>query len=267
MQPSLFQSQFLGVIDDPDEGLESKYDPTKDPRLRFIGRRGGSTIGLSQIGTSQTVEFSTDYENWSPFTTNVELFVEESEVLFIRGKLTEDNNDADNTKFYITGKMACKGEINYLWNYENLNAPLKEYCGCCLFKDCSGLIEAPKLPATSLTESCYRSMFENCTNLITAPELPATTELVTVLADNAGLLEKTLKGCADPVVQWDKTRKLLLHANVDTIDVAKYESQYVKAVKEENFDSLKKLYEKNKKQGANIMLELTTSLLAKIIKK
>ena len=89
----------------------------------------------------------------------------------------------------------------------------------------------------------------------------------TSLEDWVSLLEKTLKDCADPVVQWDKTRKLLLYANVDTIDVAKYESQYVKAVKEENFDSLKKLYEKNKKQGANIMLELTTSLLAKIIKK
>ena len=89
----------------------------------------------------------------------------------------------------------------------------------------------------------------------------------TSLEDWVALLEKTLRDCADPVVQWDKTRKLLLHANVDTIAVAKYESQYVKAVKEGNFDSLKKLYGKSKKQGANIMLELTTSLLAKIIKK
>ena len=89
----------------------------------------------------------------------------------------------------------------------------------------------------------------------------------TSLEDWVALLEKTLRDCADPVVQWDKTRKLLLRAKVDTIDVAKYESQYVRAVKNENFDSLKKLYEKSKKQGANIMLDLTTSLIAKIIKE
>lgn len=89
----------------------------------------------------------------------------------------------------------------------------------------------------------------------------------TSLEDWVALLEKILRDCADPVVQWDKTRNLLLRAKVDTIDVAKYESQYVKAVKEENFDSLRKLYEKNKNQGANIMLDLTTSLIAKIIKK
>lgn len=89
----------------------------------------------------------------------------------------------------------------------------------------------------------------------------------TSLEDWVALLEKTLRDCADPVVQWDKTRKLLLAANVATTEVAKYESHYVKAVKNENFESLKKLYDKSKKQGADIMLDLTTSLIAKIIKK
>ena len=43
------------------------------------------------------------------------------------------------------------------------------------FLDCSNLITAPELPATTLKYGCYFSMFMQCTNLISAPELPATT--------------------------------------------------------------------------------------------
>lgn len=45
-----------------------------------------------------------------------------------------------------------------------------------MFKNCSSLIEAPKLPAKVLSgEYCYDSMFEGCISLEKAPELPATT--------------------------------------------------------------------------------------------
>ena len=44
-----------------------------------------------------------------------------------------------------------------------------------LFWECSDLITAPYLPATTLTMWCYRSMFFGCTSLISIPELPATT--------------------------------------------------------------------------------------------
>lgn len=43
-----------------------------------------------------------------------------------------------------------------------------------MFRDCTGLTTAPKLPATNLAEYCYSSMFYYCRNLTTAPELPAT---------------------------------------------------------------------------------------------
>lgn len=49
---------------------------------------------------------------------------------------------------------------------------------CChtMFSNCESLVEAPKLPATTLSgESCYYYMFENCKSLVEAPELPATT--------------------------------------------------------------------------------------------
>ena len=44
-----------------------------------------------------------------------------------------------------------------------------------MFRDCTSLIQAPALPATTLTESRYESMFWGCTSLTQAPELPATT--------------------------------------------------------------------------------------------
>ena len=86
------------------------------------------------------------------------------------------------------------------------------------------------------------------------------------LDDWVSLLEETLNDCADPVKQWERTRKLLLKANVSTIDVAKYESQYVKAIRNGSFESFKKLYKKKKHVGDNIMIDLVSSVIAKMIK-
>ena len=86
------------------------------------------------------------------------------------------------------------------------------------------------------------------------------------LEDWVSLLEETLNDCADPVKQWERTRKLLLKANVSTIDVAKYESQYVKAIKNGSFESFKKLYGKKKRAGDNIMIDLISSVIAKLLK-
>lgn len=43
-----------------------------------------------------------------------------------------------------------------------------------MFKGCSSLEIAPKLPATDLAYYCYYMMFDGCTSLVTPPELPAT---------------------------------------------------------------------------------------------
>ena len=86
------------------------------------------------------------------------------------------------------------------------------------------------------------------------------------LEDWVSLLEETLNDCADPVKQWERTRKQLLKANVSTIEVAKYESQYVKAVKNGSFESFQKLYGKKKHTGDSIMIDLVSSVIAKLLK-
>lgn len=52
---------------------------------------------------------------------------------------------------------------------------LTNYCYYYMFLGCTSLATAPALPATTLETACYRSMFEGCTSLATAPELLATT--------------------------------------------------------------------------------------------
>jgi len=42
-----------------------------------------------------------------------------------------------------------------------------------MFKGCTSLINAPNLPAISLSAQCYSNMFEGCTSLIVAPNLNA----------------------------------------------------------------------------------------------
>lgn len=58
-----------------------------------------------------------------------------------------------------------------------------------MFKNCTNLVKAPKLPSLSLREHCYESMFEGCINLLQAPILPATTLYECCY-------EKMFKGCS-----------------------------------------------------------------------
>lgn len=44
-----------------------------------------------------------------------------------------------------------------------------------LFANCTGLVKAPSLPATTLATYCYYEMFAGCSSLTNAPQLPATT--------------------------------------------------------------------------------------------
>lgn len=72
-------------------------------------------------------------------------------------------------------KVDCSGDIRTLINYTAYDAVATENSSfISLFKKCTALKSAPKLPATALKGSCYRQMFEGCTSLEQAPDLPAT---------------------------------------------------------------------------------------------
>lgn len=78
----------------------------------------------------------------------------------------------------------------------------------------------------------------------------------TTLEDWDALLSQLIRDLANPVKQWEKTRKALFDAHVSTISVAEYENQFVKAVQKGNFESIKKLYSKKNDSISEVMSEL-----------
>ena len=143
------------------------------PYVTFTAEEDGSSIGLNMLSTYQTLEYSRDTTIWNTFNTSTNISLNNGDKVYIRGVLTGNNTHSNCTRFKMSGKIAASGNCNAIWNYQDLNAPLKVGCGYGMFQDCTSLVTAPELPATVLAAICYSYMFYNCTSLVTAPELPA----------------------------------------------------------------------------------------------
>ena len=94
---------------------------------------------------------------------------------YIRG-----NNASYSNAWKIDGyRVECNGNIECLLDYQKVavgeHPVMSNNCFKYMFANCSALIAAPQLPATTLAKSCYSGMFYKCDRLTTAPELPATT--------------------------------------------------------------------------------------------
>lgn len=162
-----------------EKNIITPEDPADDitlPYVTFRAEEAGSTLGLSNLSTIQTLEYSTDKSTWNTLDTSSTVTLSNvGDEVYVRGKLTDNlNSDNNYTQFVMTGKIAAYGNCNALWDYEDLLVLLKPYCGYALFAYCSSLTKAPKLPAMQLRNNCYAYMFYECKSLIEAPELPAT---------------------------------------------------------------------------------------------
>ncbi len=73
----------------------------------------------------------------------------------------------------MSGQIAASGSIESMDN-DGLSSK-DDFNYVYLFSNCSSLIQAPALPATTLANGCYEYMFYGCNSLAIAPELPATT--------------------------------------------------------------------------------------------
>ena len=155
------------------------------PYLSFIGNED---FTLKTYNTTKnwdgTLEYSTNGSTWN--TWDGTEISSSGNKLYLRGtgntKITGNSNSHD-YRFVFTGtdtlKIACKGNIENLLDYETVSAgghpTMAEYCYQHMFKDCTSLTTAPELPDTTLNYHCYERMFDGCTSLTKAPELPATT--------------------------------------------------------------------------------------------
>ena len=136
--------------------------------------------------TISELQYSVNNGKWENVVVDKEVtFGGTNGNLRLRG--TNINGTASNRNKYSTitftdktVKVACTGDIRTLLDWEKYKTVDTQNARfCILFKDCSVLTSAPKLPATTLASYCYYGMFSGCTSLESAPELPATT-----LADN-----------------------------------------------------------------------------------
>ena len=144
-----------------------------DPYLTFIAKRDNSSISLVSLNSHHHLEYSLNKTEWNEFVADTTITLNNEESVYVRGML-EESFDAEYTQFKMTGKIACEGSANNLWNYEDPEAPLIPYCGYSLFRDCVALLNCPSLPSKELADNCYASMFNGCSSLTEAPTLPAT---------------------------------------------------------------------------------------------
>ena len=147
--------------------------------LTFTAREANSSVAFTINGdvTGVSLLYSTDNgQSWNPYTFNqsVNLTAENDNVMF---KGDNDSFSVDDSSFIqvvMTGKIAASGSLAYLLDSNGGNKPLTPFCFYGLFSNCTSLIQAPALPATTLADDCYNYMFYNCTSLVQAPALPAT---------------------------------------------------------------------------------------------
>ena len=82
-------------------------------------------------------------------------------------------NSSVNTKIRVRGNIASLNKCtNDAYKTDYLTAD--RACYIKMFMDCTALIQAPELPATTLGIMSYESMFWGCTALVQAPDLAAT---------------------------------------------------------------------------------------------
>ena len=131
-----------------------------------------------------TLEYSTNASTWTTWngtTTLSSATSGSSNVLYLRGTgNTRITGSSSNYKWVLTGSdIKCIGNIENLLDYATVKSgahpTMATNCYRAMFYGCTGLTQAPALPATTLTSNCYYYMFCDCTSLIQAPALPATT--------------------------------------------------------------------------------------------
>ena len=132
-------------------------------------------------GTLEYFASNKTWTTWDGTTTLSSVENDGEHVLYLRGTgNTVITGDNQNYRWVLTGSdISCIGNIENLLDYETVvsgNHPtMANYCYANMFRDCTSLIQAPELPATTLASQCYSYMFQGCTSLIQAPALPATT--------------------------------------------------------------------------------------------
>ena len=139
---------------------------------------GNSTVRMTQTGTpnksaNKLIQYKLNNGQWQNWDLSA-VSLSDGDKMYL--KSDDEIPISESTSIYkyfmMTGSIAASGNIMSLLNFSDT---LTDYAFYNLFKNCTSLITAPELHATTLAKSCYYYMFQQCTSLTQAPELPATT--------------------------------------------------------------------------------------------
>ena len=149
--------------------------------LTFKATQDGSTVKLTKSGTPDG-EFQTSRDGgntWSDYTLDSAITLNTGDEVSFRSKSDRLSAQGlyDYFYFQMTGKIEAWHNVMSLYRTNNFATyeSAWEYAFNSMFKDCTSLVKAPVLPATTLGRECYYLMFSGCTSLAEAPALPATT--------------------------------------------------------------------------------------------
>ena len=147
--------------------------------LTFKATQDGSTVSLKKNGTLNNT-FEVDKGNgWEGYAFGTVIPLNAGESCKWRCKLHPKTQSSNRyVQFVMTGTIEASGNCNSMLSsdFKNLTSLSGyDYAFMMLFYKCTSLVQAPTLPATTLSIFCYASMFEGCESLVQAPELPATT--------------------------------------------------------------------------------------------
>ena len=174
------QTRVLSLLDKAGNVISSCEVPSKGDPLTLTATADNSSVKLTETGkVDNTYEVNTG-SSWVPYTFGTVINLNKGQSCKWRCTSHPTTFDDYTTyvKFEMTGSIEASGEV-YSMLSSNLSdvTTLKgyDYAFIHLFEDCTSLIKAPELPATTLTPHCYDHMFAGCTALTQAPQLPATT--------------------------------------------------------------------------------------------
>lgn len=148
--------------------------------LNFTAVNGPATVSLSKRGNPDAIslQYSTDNcATWSNYTVGQYIQLASGAKVYFKATSRNANFSKDQNNYYsfwMIGTVSADGNIMSLLDATMQQTSVPDHAFHYLFMDCTSLIQAPALPATTLAEHCYHGMFSGC-SLTQAPALPATT--------------------------------------------------------------------------------------------
>ena len=150
--------------------------------LTFKATQDGSTVALDESYEYIEGSFQTSRDGgntWTNYSLGNVITLNIGDEVSFRAKSDRTSAQASGKYFYfkMTGKIEAWHNVMSMLIHSDFATydTVFERSLDRMFKGCTSLIKAPKLPATTLAPYCYDCTFEGCTSLTEAPDLPATT--------------------------------------------------------------------------------------------